>query len=131
MVSSFPSLHGTIVLRSRTLAIKQFSAPYPSLCHVGPDSFVLWIVRELGHEFAFGGEPVEFFRGIHRQASLRRLWTFALNRRAIVFLRGPRGGCHAETNGYGHSDACVASERAKRHLVPTISKFSRVVNRAI
>jgi hypothetical protein len=67
MVSGFSmSLHGTIVFRSRTLAIKQFSAPYPSLCHVGPDSFVLWIMRELGHEFAFSGEPIEFFRGIHR-----------------------------------------------------------------
>ena len=86
---------------------------------MGPDTFVLWIVRELGHEFAFSGEPIEFLRGIHRLASLRRLWTFALNRSAIVFLGGPRGGCHAETNGHGHSDACVASERAERHLVPT------------
>ena len=62
---------------------------------MGPDSFVLWTMRELGHEFAFSSESVEFLRGIHRLASLRRLWTFALNRRAIVILRGPRGGCHA------------------------------------
>jgi hypothetical protein len=53
---------------------------------MGPDSFVLWIMRELGHEFAFSGEPIEFFRGIHQLASLRRLWRFALNRRAIVFF---------------------------------------------
>jgi hypothetical protein len=58
-------LHGAIEFRSWALAIKQFSAPYPSLCHVGPDSFVLWIMRELGHEFAFSGEPIfsEIFTG--------------------------------------------------------------------
>jgi hypothetical protein len=89
MVSGFSmSLRGTIVFRSWALAIKQFSAPYPSLCHMGPDSLVLWIVCELGHEFAFSGEPIEFFRGIHRLASPRRLWTFALNRRAIMFWEG-------------------------------------------
>ena len=110
------SLQGTIVLRS--LAIKQFGAPYPSLGHMGPDSFVLWIVRELGHEFAFSGESVEFLRGIHWLAS-QRLWAFAPNRRAIVFLRGPRVGCRDETNAYGHSGAYVAAKRAKRHLVPT------------
>jgi hypothetical protein len=55
------------------LAIKQFGAPYPSLGHMGPDGFVLWIVRKLGHEFAFSGEFIEFFRGIHRLAFLRRL----------------------------------------------------------
>jgi hypothetical protein len=55
---------------------------------MGPDSFVLWIVRELGHEFAFSSEPIEFFRSIHRLASQRRLWTFALNRRAIMFSEG-------------------------------------------
>ncbi len=55
---------------------------------MGPDSFVLWIMRELGQEFAFSSESVEFLRGIHRLATLRKLWTFALNRRAIVFLRG-------------------------------------------
>jgi hypothetical protein len=126
-VSDFSmSLQGTIVLRS--LAIKQFSAPYPSLCHVGPDSFVLWIMGELGHEFAFSGESVEFFRGIHWLAS-QRLWAFAPNRRAIVFLRGPRGGCHAETNGYGHSDACVAAKRVKRHLVPSASRKKRSINK--
>ena len=31
-------------------------------------------MRELGHEFAFSGEPIEFLRGIHRLASLRGIW---------------------------------------------------------
>ena len=44
---------------------------------------------------------------------------FALNRRAIVFLRGPRSVAVTPTNRYGHSDAYVAAERAKRPLVPT------------
>jgi hypothetical protein len=42
------SFNETIIVR-RTLAIDQFSTPKPSLCHVAPYSFVLWIVRELGH----------------------------------------------------------------------------------
>jgi hypothetical protein len=92
---------------------------------MGPDSFVLWIMRELSHKFAFSGESVEFLRGIHWVAFLRRLYTFALNRRAIVFLRGPRGGCHAETNGYGHSDACVWQRNAPRAIwFRPIGKFS-------
>jgi hypothetical protein len=75
-------------------------------------------MRELGHEFAFSGEPIEFFRGIHRLASLRRLRTFALNRSAIVFLGGlvvavtPRQMDTATAMG-------VWPERAKGHLVPT------------
>jgi hypothetical protein len=42
-------------------------------------------MRELGHKFAFSSESVEFLGGIHRLASLSRLWTFALDRRAICF----------------------------------------------
>jgi hypothetical protein len=40
---------------------------------MGPDGFVLWIMRELSHKFAFSGESVEFLRGIHQLAFLRRL----------------------------------------------------------
>ena len=43
----------------------------PALRHVAPDRLVAGIMGEFGHEFAFSGEPIEFFRGIHRLASLR------------------------------------------------------------
>jgi putative tryptophan/tyrosine transport system substrate-binding protein len=48
--------------------------------------------------------------------------------RPIVFLRGSRGGCHAETNGCGHDDAYVVPERAKRHLVPSAQRRKRQTN---
>src|SRR6516162_599367 len=88
MVGGFSmSLHGGIKFCRRALAIKQLSAPYPSLCHVGPDSFVLWIMRELGHEFAFSGEPIEFLRGIHWRASRVALDVRAKPSRDRVFER--------------------------------------------
>jgi hypothetical protein len=44
-------------------------------------------MRELGHEFAFSGEPIEFLRGIHRLASLLALDVRAKPSRDRVFER--------------------------------------------
>lgn len=65
------SPYETTGFRSGALAIKQFRAPHPPLRHEGPDGSILWIMRELGHKFAFGGELQEFLGGIHRLFSLR------------------------------------------------------------
>jgi hypothetical protein len=83
---------------------------------MGPDSFVLWILRELSHEFAFSSESVEFLRGIHRQTSLRGLWDVRAKPLRDHVLKGPRVGCHAETNRYGHSDAVCGTETRQEAL---------------
>ncbi len=67
-----PALCRWVLACRQGLALKQFSAPLPSLCHANPCGFVLRTVGKFSHEFALSGMFQKFLRGINRHL-FRRL----------------------------------------------------------